>query len=136
MPTFLVMCSVIQVETVLLSSVRLAMYSISTSSSLLSPETASTVLVVPFSFFGVSDSTGCFVPKLKLVIVFVEGVATEPASEAAGLIPKLKLFVEEGAVASVAAGLLKLKLLKAPEEGVDAAPNPAKPENTFGFPLN
>ena len=101
------MCSVIQVETVLLSFVRFAMNSTSFSfSSLLSADP--TVLAAPFSFLGVSDSTDVFEPKLKLA-------------------------VEEGAVAS-AAGLPKLKLLKAAEEGVEAAPNPAKPENTFGFP--
>ena len=96
------MCSVIQVETVLLSFVRFAMNSTSFSSLSADP-----VLAVPFSFLGVSDSTDdVFGPKLA---------------------------VEEGAVAS-AAGLPKLKLLKAAEEGVEAAPNPAKPENTFGFP--
>ena len=100
------MCSVIQVETVLLSFVRFAMNSTSFSfSSLLSADP--TVLAAPFSFLGVSDSTDdVFGPKLA---------------------------VEEGAVAS-AAGLPKLKLLKAAEDGVEAAPNPAKPENTFGFP--
>jgi len=84
-----------------------AIYSGSTSFSSLSADP--TVLVVPFSFLGVSDSTDVFEPKLKL-------------------------GVEEGAVAS-AAGLPKLKLLKAAEEGVEAAPpNPWKPENTFGLP--